>query len=112
MSPLGWPPECEPWTSEKWAQSHAVSCRPCGRGAWSRRRRTATRRPRREPRPGAGSPGDAGVTEAEPAGLRPHAQSVWLEADGDPSDQMTVLRRQRIDLAAVSAGQPQHLAIG
>src|SRR3954452_22484014 len=73
--------------------------------------RTARGPRRRAPRPLATSPGDAGVTEAVPAGLGPDAQPVRLEPDGDATDQMTVLRRQRINAAAVSAGEPQHLAV-
>src|SRR4051795_10105766 len=66
---------------------------------------------RRAPLPASRSPGYAGVTEAEAAGLWPHTQAVRLQADGDASEQVAVFRRQRIDRAAVTAGKPQHLAV-
>src|SRR4051794_22239057 len=63
------------------------------------------------PLPASRSPGYAGVTEAEAAGLWPHTQAVRLQSHGDTSEQVAVFRRQRIDRAAVTAGKPQHLAV-
>src|SRR3954468_22218866 len=63
------------------------------------------------PLPASRSPGYAGVTEAEAAGLWPHTQAVRLQAHGDTSEQVAVFRRQCIDRAAVTTGKPQHLAV-
>src|SRR5947209_20031081 len=70
-----------------------------------------TRSPGPRARPEHVSTGDAGVAQAEAAGLRPDAQTVRLHADGDLREEVPVLRRERVDAAAVTAGEPQHLAV-
>src|SRR3954469_6596693 len=86
---------------------------PAGRLRAVHRRcsRTATCLRRPAPLPASPSPSDAGVTEAEAAGLWPHTQPVRLQTYGDASEQVTVFRGQRINRAAVTAGEPQLLAV-
>src|SRR5437867_1097178 len=54
---------------------------------------------------------DARVTERESSGLRPDAEPVRPTPDRDPREQPPRASRDRVDLAVVAAGQPQHLPV-
>jgi two-component system, OmpR family, sensor kinase len=57
-------------------------------------------------------PEDARVADRVAAGLRPHAQPVRAEPDGDPVQQATGPRRDRVDVGVRSPRQPQHPPVG
>src|SRR5947208_1596998 len=55
---------------------------------------------------------DAGVSQRVPSRLRIHAKPVRALSDWNFSDEMAVTGIDRVDFGVVSAGKPEHFAVG